>query len=103
MAREYCACRGGTMCVCARKALGWFCVLFGLMSFLAPVRAWGHAISTWTIQGAVTDPAGASVAGATVTLTEAATNTSRTDITNDAGRYIFANVAPGIYDVAISK
>src|ERR1700688_2020444 len=103
MAKEYCACRGASMCVCARKALGCFCVLFALMSFLAPVRAWGQAISTGTIQGAVTDPAGASVAGATVTLTEAATNTTRTDVTNDAGRYIFANVALGIYDVAITK
>jgi hypothetical protein len=91
------------MCVFSRKALGYFCVLFALTSFLAPVRAWGQAISTGTIQGAVTDPAGASVAGATVTLTEAATNTSRSDTTNDSGRYNFANVAPGIYDVTVTK
>src|SRR6202140_5450218 len=103
MAREYCACRGGSMCVCARKALGCFCVLFALMSFLAPVRAWGQAISTGTIQGAVLDPAGAAVAGATVTLTEPATGSSREDVTNDAGRYTLANIPPGVYEVAINK
>src|ERR1700722_11765989 len=91
------------MCVCARKALVYFCLVFALLSFLAPGRASGQAISTGTIQGAVTDPAGASVAGAAVTLTDAATNTSRSDTTNDSGRYIFANVEPGIYDVAITK
>src|ERR1700688_1882237 len=103
MAKEYCACRGASMCVCARKALGYFCVLFALMSFLAPLRAWSQAISTGTIQGAVTDPAGAAVAGATATLTEAATNESRSETTNDSGRYIFANIPPGIYDVTITK
>src|SRR3984957_3177034 len=103
MAREYCACRGGSMCVFARKSLACFCFLLVLICVLAPVRARGQAISTGTIQGAVTDPAGASVAGATVTLTEAATNTSRSDTTNDSGRYIFANVEPGIYDLAITK
>src|SRR3984957_13416440 len=103
MAREYCACRGGSMCVFARKSLACFCFLLVLICVLAPVRARGQAISTGTIQGAVTDPAGASVAGATVTLTEAATNTSRSDTTNDSGRYIFANVEPGIYDLTVTK
>jgi Carboxypeptidase regulatory-like domain len=91
------------VCVFARKALGYFCLVFALISILTPGRVWGQAISTGTIQGAVTDPAGAVVAGATVTLTEAATNSSRSETTNDSGRYIFANVVPGIYDVSISK
>ena len=91
------------MCVCARKNLAYFCFLFVLICVWGPVHARGQAISTGTIQGAVTDPAGAVVAGATVTLTDAATNTSRTEISNDSGRYIFANVTPGIYDVTITK
>ena len=91
------------MCVFARKSLVYFCFLFVLICVFIPVPARGQAISTGTIQGAVTDPAGASVAGATVTLTEAATNTSRSETTNDSGRYIFANVEPGIYDLAITK
>jgi hypothetical protein len=55
------------MCVFARKTLGYFCFVFALISVLAPVKAWGQAISTGTIQGAVTDPTGAAGAGATVT------------------------------------
>jgi hypothetical protein len=76
------------MCVFARKTLGYFCFVFALISGLAPVSTRGQAISTGTIQGAVTDPAGAAVAGATVTLTEPATGLSREEVTNDAGRYI---------------
>ena len=33
--------------------------------------------------------------GATVTLTDTSTNTSRTNNTNDAGRYIFVMSPPG--------
>ncbi len=65
--------------------------------------AWAQSTSTGTIAGAVTDPSGAVVNGATVTLTDTATKTSRSVTTNDAGRYIFVNVDPGIYDVSISK
>jgi hypothetical protein len=51
----------------------------------------------------VTDPAGATVTGATVTLTETATSTTRTAVTNDSGRYTLSNVPPGVYDLTISK
>src|SRR6202166_4283314 len=91
------------MCVFARKIPVYFCFLFALICVLASVHVWGQAISTGTIQGAVTDPAGAVVAGATVTLTEAATNTSRDEVTNDSGRYTLANIPPGVYDLTISK
>jgi hypothetical protein len=51
----------------------------------------------------VTDPTGAVVNGATVTLTDTSTKTSRSVTSNEAGRYIFVNVDPGTYDVSISK
>jgi hypothetical protein len=63
----------------------------------------GQSTSTGTVSGLVTDPTGASVAGAEVTLVDAATNTSRTQVTNDAGRYSLVNVAPGVYQISVSK
>jgi hypothetical protein len=55
------------------------------------------------VSGQVTDPTGAAIVGASVTLVDASTTTSRKTNTNDAGRYIFANVTPGVYDVRISQ
>jgi hypothetical protein len=51
----------------------------------------------------VTDSSGAVVVGATVKLTDKATNTPRSAVTNDQGRYFFANVVPGDYEVTVSK
>jgi len=63
----------------------------------------GQAASSGTVAGTVTDPSGAAVVGATVTLTEPSTGASRTATTNDAGRYIFANVSAGKYNATINK
>jgi len=56
---------------------------------------WAQSTATGTLAGTVTDQSGAVVSGATVTLTDVATNTSRTTTTNETGRYIFVNVPPG--------
>ena len=62
-----------------------------------------QSTSTGTVAGSVTDPTGAVVAGAVVTLTDIATNTARTTTTNASGRYIYVDVNPGIYSIAVSK
>jgi len=67
------------------------------------VRVSAQAIATGSVQGVITDPSNAAIAGATITLNESATSTTRTAVTNDAGRYIFANVPVGSYDITISK
>src|SRR6266853_1891987 len=69
---------------------------------LVPSVVMGQAASTGTVNGLVTDPSGAAVVGATVTLTDKATNTPQTTTTNDAGRYVFLNVLPGTYDIRVS-
>src|SRR5258707_125273 len=51
------------------------------------------------ITGRISDPTGAGVPGATVTLTSVATNAARTAVSTDAGDYTFPSVAPGIYNV----
>jgi len=69
---------------------------------LSPSALYSQASSFGTVGGLVTDPSGAAVVGATVTLTDKATNTPQTTVTNDAGRYAFLNVLPGSYDVRVS-
>jgi len=56
-----------------------------------------------TVNGLVTDSSGAAVSGATVTLTDKATDSQRTTTTNEAGRYVFVEVPSGTYDLSISK
>ena len=65
--------------------------------------AWAQMSDTGTVVGRVTDPTGAVVVGARVTLTDPSTSQSSTATTNDAGRYIFVNVKPGIYNISITK
>ncbi len=64
---------------------------------------WAQSTSTGTVAGGITDQSGAVVPGATVTLTDNSTNIARTTTTNKDGRYIFVDVNPGIYRVAINK
>jgi hypothetical protein len=51
------------------------------------------------ITGVVTDPSGAVVAGATVTVTNPQTNFTRQVVTNTAGNYVFPSLQPGVYNV----
>jgi hypothetical protein len=52
-----------------------------------------------SITGTVTDPTGASIAGANVVVTEIATGTAHTVQTDGAGRYLVDGLAPGTYAV----
>lgn len=55
--------------------------------------------SRGTVSGAVTDPNGATVAGANITLTNLETDVARTTVTNDEGFYRFDAVDPGNYSI----
>jgi hypothetical protein len=70
---------------------------------LQPIAAFAQAISAGTITGTVVDPSGAIVPGATVTITDPATKTKRTTLSNKDGQYVLTNVAPGSYDVTAEK
>ncbi len=54
-----------------------------------------------TIQGKVTDAAGATVPGAVVTATQQGTNATQTVTTSDDGEYVFAQLQPGTYALKI--
>src|SRR5271166_752948 len=56
-----------------------------------------------TMTGVVTDPSGAVVPDATVTIKEKSVSTTQTQTTNSAGRYTFVNLRPGDYQVTITK
>ena len=69
------------------------CVLAG-----RPLEA--GQVGRGALTGDVRDQAGASVPGATVTVTAVSTNAVRTATTGPDGRYSFPGLAAGTYDVA---
>ena len=54
-----------------------------------------------SIVGAVTDPTGAIIRGAKVTLTNSATREVLIGVSNDSGNYQFPNLQPGSYNVDV--
>src|SRR5579872_5453878 len=80
--------------------IGVLCCL--LLLLLAP-NSFGQSSSTGTVNGVVTDPSGAAVSGATVTLVDASTSVSRSTTANDEGQYIFGNVPPGSYTLSATR
>lgn len=60
-------------------------------------------ITTGTIQGTVSDQAGANVPGATVEIKNLETNQARTLTTDQDGRFVALQLPPGHYTVSISK
>jgi outer membrane receptor protein involved in Fe transport len=79
-----------------RSALGLW-----LLAALA-VSLNAQSIISGDVTGIVTDPTGAVVPGATVTLTNTSTNAPQTGTTNGGGSYRFAFVPPGTYKVSVS-
>ena len=71
-----------------------------MVFFLSSTWVWGQ-LGTSTIRGTITDPSGAAVPGATVTITNLQTNLSRTLTTGAAGNYSFESIPPGDYKVEI--
>ena len=54
------------------------------------------------IEGTVVDANGGTIPGATVTLTSAVSAATTTTTTDARGRFVFANMPPGPYDLAVS-
>jgi Carboxypeptidase regulatory-like domain len=79
-------------------------LLAALLCFaITPTVLFSQSASTGSIVGTVTDPQGAAVAGATVTITDKSTGIAHTAATNDNGHYIFVDVNPGTFNVSINK
>ena len=76
------------------------CALFLLALFLFSPAARAQLYSG-TVTGIVTDPSGATVPNATVTLVDQNKGYTFTETTNSSGRYLFHNVAPGTYRIRV--
>jgi hypothetical protein len=78
-------------------------VLFILSAvLLLPQMAIAQALNG-SVVGNVTDPSGAAVPGASVTLTNLTTTLSRETVTDGVGGYNFATVQPGTYTIKIAQ
>ncbi|HXM64809.1 MAG TPA: carboxypeptidase regulatory-like domain-containing protein [Terriglobales bacterium] len=81
-----------------KSRLRWFVLLvFSLCSSAAL-----FAQDTASITGTVTDPSGAAVPGAQVSLISAERGINRTTATNGSGDYLFASLPIGSYDLTVS-
>ncbi len=81
------------MAAAARAAFLLICSL----ALMAPAQ------STTSLRGTVTDPQGAAIAGAVVTLTSPANSLSRQAVSNGAGEYQFLQIPPGGYQIKAEK
>ena len=70
-------------------------IVFLISALAVPASAQFKA----SIQGTVTDPSGAVVSGATVTVTNQETNKTQQTTTSDDGFYRVSGLAPGNYTV----
>src|SRR5262249_128795 len=95
--------RGLNGLVCFRpRILLAIAVSFCFLS-LSPTALDSKAANAGSVSGVVTDSSGAVIVGAVITLTDKATNLARTTATNEAGRYVFANIPPGDYELDVNK
>src|SRR5438552_12677957 len=58
---------------------------------------------TGSISGLVTDPTGAIVAGAVITVTDTGKNTNSRTTTNGTGFFVVPQLAPGIYRITAEQ
>src|SRR4030095_4505941 len=71
-----------------------------LMLSVAVTSAAGQTVGA-TMTGRVTDPSGAVIPGATVTITNTGTSAARSVLTGESGLFRSVNLQPGSYDIAV--
>src|SRR5579863_7887746 len=84
----------------ARKLLKGACFFFSWLVLL--VLSVSAQVDRGAIAGRITDPSGAAVPKATVTVTNKATGVSVTTPVNDSGEYQAVALIPGIYSVKVN-
>ena len=72
-----------------------------LLLALLPGKAFAQGETTSAIVGQVSDASGAAVPGATVTIHNTETGLQRIAMTDDSGRFNFAQLKPGTYTVRV--
>src|ERR1017187_9079320 len=83
-----------------RLRVSWLHSLSVLLFVLvAPLGA--QVVATGTIQGVITDPTGAAIPKATVTVQDVEINLARTELTGNDGAYLFPDLPVGNYSVKV--
>jgi hypothetical protein len=78
-------------------------VLIGVAAATITFPAFGQSKTTSVLSGIVTDPTGALVTDAKVTVTNTQTGITQETVTDAQGEYRFLLLPPGIYDVKVEK
>src|SRR5881392_281576 len=76
-----------------------FVIAFVIALVAMALPTWAQ--STATLQGTVTDQQGAVVPGATIVVRNQATGVERSLVTDAAGEYLAASMAPGHYRIEV--
>jgi Carboxypeptidase regulatory-like domain len=85
-----------------RTRFALLCAL-ALSIFACSARsARAQAVASAQLNGTVTDPSGATVANATITVRNTATNASYTATSNASGFYAVPNLQPGAYEITVA-
>lgn len=79
------------------------CPLVPITAFLLILAPPGFAQTSGTLSGTVTDSAGGTVAGATVSVSSLETGMVRTTTTGEAGHYQVFSIPVGEYEVRVTK
>src|SRR5947209_11104989 len=87
----------------SRREPGYFLfyLLLGMMVLASASRNAASQSIYGSIRGLVMDPSQAIVANAKVTLINEGTAAQRTVLSNNLGEYVFSQVVPGTYAVAV--
>jgi hypothetical protein len=79
-----------------------FFLLFSICSILFAPRLFAQT-GTTSLRGTILDKSGASVAGATVTLTDNSVGLQRNVVSSSTGAYEFVSLAPGTYSLKVES
>ena len=77
------------------------CALLSALLIGLPASMWAQGGTSGTLTGSITDPSGAPVSGATVTIRNLGTNALRSMKSGGGGVYAFSNLQPASYDLQV--
>ncbi len=84
-----------------RLRLIFFSLLAISCSLLCVTTAFGQAVAGGSVAGVITDPTGASVANATVTMTETDKQVTHSTVSDTSGHYVFNDLPVGPYRLEV--
>jgi len=102
--RFTCTARGSESVGCSQRIVlpaGLVCVCGFLLHLISPNAA--AQMNAGTILGTITDPTGAAIADAQVTVTNVGTSISQKTTTDATGNYVVPYLIPGVYEVTGEK